>query len=146
MAPVLDPGVQEVSVYFPALSGRWLHVWSDVVVTVSGGYEDEDKDKDKDGYEEEEEEDKDKDEDRDEDEDEDEDIKVAEAAERSGERESTMRVGGMQEAGLEVSVPAGIGFPPVFYREGSGAGAELRAFVKARGFDEVSDSVLLVGL
>jgi hypothetical protein len=38
------------------------------------------------------------------------------------------------ERGLTVTVPAGMGFPPVFYQEGSAVGAELRAFVVQQGY------------
>jgi hypothetical protein len=38
------------------------------------------------------------------------------------------------ERGLTVTVPAGMGFPPVFYQQGSAVGAELRAFVVHQGY------------
>lgn len=38
------------------------------------------------------------------------------------------------ERGLTVTVPAGLGFPPVFYQQGSAVGAELRAFLLAKGY------------
>lgn len=38
------------------------------------------------------------------------------------------------ERGLTVTVPAGMGFPPVFYQQGSRAGEELRAFLIAKGY------------
>jgi hypothetical protein len=38
------------------------------------------------------------------------------------------------ERGLTVTVPAGMGFPPVFYQQGSAVGAELRAFVIQQGY------------
>ena len=40
-----------------------------------------------------------------------------------------------RDAGKWVSVPAGIGFPPVLYIESSEFGDELRGFVTSRGYD-----------
>lgn len=38
--------------------------------------------------------------------------------------------------GLTVTVPAAIGYPPVFYQQGSVAGEALRAFLIERGYTE----------
>ena len=40
------------------------------------------------------------------------------------------------EQGLSVTVPAPIGFPPIFYRQGSVHGEQLREFLLEKGYTE----------
>ncbi|CAM9105451.1 unnamed protein product, partial [Ectocarpus fasciculatus] len=74
VAPCMDEGSTSVDVYFPALSGRWVHLWSGRVVDMSASV-----------------------------------------------------------AGLQVTVPAPVGFPPVFFKADSAWGASLRNFVVEKG-------------
>lgn len=79
IAPCMDEGATSVTVYFPAGSGPWIHIWSGKEIALEDG---------------------------------------------------------AWTSGLQMEVPAPIGFPPAFYKKGSSYGAELRAFLVEQGYTD----------
>lgn len=79
IAPTVDQGADAVSMYLPAYSGPWIHLWSGLTVTLPLS---------------------------------------------------------PSPTGLWLTVPAGIGFPCVFYKASSVYGDSLRAFVMENNYDE----------